>query len=75
MLENFRSFARESWFGPLDVSSARFYEDDLAVGDVSISKASEGAFRTALGIMQERHQAINWLTGGRKVYSETDTST
>jgi len=72
---DFRSFARESWFGPLDVSSARFCEDDLALGDVSIAKAPASAFRTALGIVQERHRAVNWLSGGARLYSETDTST
>jgi len=72
---DFRSFARESWFGPLDVSPARFCEDDLAIGELPIARAPEAAFRTTLSIANERHLAINWLVDGGEVYSATDTST
>ena len=72
---NFRTFARECWFGPLDVSSARFCDDDLAIGEMPIGKASEEDFRKALSTANERHLAINWLVEGGEIYSETDTST
>lgn len=71
---NFRTFARECWFGPLDVSTARFEEDDLAIGDAPVSKVSGEEFHRALSSANERHLAINWLAGGG-IYSETDTST
>jgi hypothetical protein len=72
---NFRTFALESWFGPLDISSARFCNDDLAIGDAPIGDTSEEEFRKTLSIANERHLAINWLVNGGDVYSETDTST
>jgi hypothetical protein len=72
---NFRKFAGECWFGPLDISSARFCDDDLAIGDESIGSAREEEFRKALSIASERHIAINWLVSGGEVYSETDNST
>jgi hypothetical protein len=72
---NFRTFARECWFGPLDVSWARFSADDLALGDVPIGKAPPEEFQKALSSANERHLAINWLADGGEIYSETDTST
>jgi hypothetical protein len=72
---NFQKFAADCWFGPLDVSTARFCDDDLAVGDVPISRASEDDFERTLSAASERHLAINWLVEGGELYSETDTST
>jgi hypothetical protein len=72
---DFRAFARDCWFGPLDISPFRLIGGDLALGDHAISNAPEDVFRSALSAAMERHQAINWLTGGGAVYSETDTST
>ena len=72
---DFRAFARESWFGPLNVSSVRFCENDLALGDRPISKASAEEFQKALSTANERHRAINWLVVGGASYAETDTST
>ncbi len=72
---DFRTFAQTSWFGPLDVSSARACENDLALGDVAISQAPEPEFQKALSTANERHRAINWLVDGGEVYSQTDTST
>jgi hypothetical protein len=72
---NFRTFARECWFGPLDSSGARFCHEDLAIGGVPIGKAPEEEFRKALSAANERHLAINWLADGGAIYSETDTAT
>jgi hypothetical protein len=72
---DFRKFARECWFGPLDLSSARFCEDDLAIGEVPIRKARLEAFQKTLSIANERHLAVNWLAHGGELYSNTDTST
>ena len=72
---DFETFARESWFGPLDVSVVRFCENDLAIGELPILQASDGAVRTALSTANERHLAINWLVEGGDIYSKTHTST
>lgn len=72
---DFRQVAKETWFGPLEVSELRFIDDDLAVGDTEISKASEEEIWTCVSIASERHQAANWLIGSQEIYSEVDTST
>jgi len=72
---NFHAFARECWFGPLDISSARLSDEDLAIGDMPIGKVPEQEFQKALSAANERHLAINWLANGGDVYLETDTST
>jgi hypothetical protein len=72
---DFPAVARKWPFGPMDVSSARFCNEDLAIGKTSISQAPAEEFRTALSIANERHQCINWLVDGGKVYSETNTGT
>ena len=72
---DFRAFAGNCWFGPLDISSARFCDEDLAIGDEPIARASEEEFRKALSTANERHLASNWPADGGEVYSETDTST
>lgn len=72
---DFRAFSRESWFGPLNVSRVRFCENDLALGERPVSKASAEEFQKALSTANERHHAINWLVAGGASYSETDTST
>ena len=71
---DFRAFARDCWFGPLDISPFRLIADDLALGDHAINDAPEDVLRSALSAAMERHKAINWLTVGG-VYSQTDTST
>jgi len=58
-----------------DISTARFCNDDLAIGDTPIGNAPEEEFRKALSTANERHLAINWLVDGGEIYSETDAST
>jgi hypothetical protein len=72
---DFRTFARECWFGPLDISAVRFCDNDLALGEVAIGQAEPQEFQKALSSAKERHLAINWLVDGGELYSETDTST
>src|SRR5207253_2694376 len=72
---DFRAFARSCWFGELDLTPFRLIDNDLALGEHAINDAPEDAFRSAKSAAIERHLAINWLTGGGDVYSETDTST
>jgi hypothetical protein len=72
---DFREFAQAAWFGPLDIAGLKLLENDLAIGDEPIFCADDDAVRTASSAAMERHLAINWLTGGSEVYSETDVST
>lgn len=72
---DFEDFAKNCWFGPLDVSQFRMVHGDLAIGEHSISDAPEKERRKVLSASMERHLAIRWLQGWSEVYSETDTST
>jgi hypothetical protein len=72
---DFQAFARDCWFGPMDLRPFRLIDGDLALGDHAIGDAPEELFGSALSAAMERHKAINWLTGGGDVYSKTDTST
>jgi hypothetical protein len=71
---DFGTFARDCWFGPLDISPFRLIDNDLALGDSAIHSAPRDVFQPALSAALERHIAINWLKDGG-VYSETDVST
>lgn len=72
---DFAKFAREAWFGPLDIRPLRLLDGDLAPGECPIIKAPRELVQKTLSSALERHLAINWLTGGGDIYSETDTST
>lgn len=72
---NFAETARTVWFGPMNISGLRLIEDDLAIGELPISRASVDAVNTATSAALERHRAINWLNGGSEIYSQTDVST
>lgn len=72
---DFQAFARESWFGPLNVTSLRFIDNDLAIGEAPIVEADEGDFGLCLEATIERHQAINWLMGQHELYSEVTGDT
>lgn len=72
---NFRQFAEEAWFGPLDVSGLRFINNDLAIGHSELSIATSQDIQKCVSITIERHQAANWLIGYDEIYSEVDTST
>lgn len=72
---NFREFPKTAWFGSIDLSSLPFAEEDLAIQGQPIAKADPDLVRFCSSIASERHQAINWLEGWDKIYSEVDTST
>ncbi len=68
-------YAPRAWCGPMDLSLARLAGRDLEVEGVPLNEATEEAWKTTAGIMQERRMAIHWLLGHASVYSENDTST
>lgn len=72
---DFVKFAKESWFGPLDISGLPLIGKDLALQQKRIDKCNPDVVGMSAGIAHERHQAINWLLGFEEIYSEVDTST
>jgi hypothetical protein len=72
---DFKQFAKEAWFGPLDISGLRFIDNDLALGVTEISQAAGEEFRKCLRITKERHQSANWLIGYDEIYSKVATNT
>jgi len=72
---DFTEFVRTAWFGPLSLEGLRLVDGDLAIGDVSIHRATDQERAHCASILQERHKALNWLAGWDAVYSEVDTPT
>ena len=75
---DFRNWGETCWFGPTDLSWAKFGPDnDLMIRGKSISIAVPDDVSMASSIAMERHLATNWLRGSgfSRVYSEVDTST
>ena len=72
---DFAQFARDAWFGPMDLTPFQLVDGDLGLAGHAISKAPRGIFQRSISSAMERQQAINWLHGYSRVYSETDTST
>lgn len=72
---DFAKFAREAWFGPLEIGGLALAEGDLAVGGVALMKADPQQVHRATSLARERHHAHNWLCGDAELYSDVDTST
>lgn len=72
---NFGEFSSSCWFGPFDLKDTRLVDGDLSIGGVSIARAPRDAVHLALSAAKERHQAINWLRGNARRYSDVGTST
>lgn len=71
---DFAAFARDCWFGPMDIGPFRLVGGDLALEDRAISDVPEDVLGVVSSAAMERHKAVNWLSVGG-VYSRTDTST
>ena len=75
--------------GPLDfvscVAAATWYphrldhldlvDNDVSIDGVRIDKLDYSKYRQTLSIVQERHQAFNWLLGFEQLYSQVTTDT
>jgi hypothetical protein len=72
---DFAAFARDCWFGPLDITGIALAEGDLALRGAPIDRADPGLFGAVHSATQERHLAVNWLSEGPERYSEADVST
>lgn len=71
----FQEFAKTAYFGPLNLEGIRLVENDLGIRGAPISQANEKDWRETLGIVQERHQAVNWIRGNDILYSQVTTDT
>jgi hypothetical protein len=72
---DFVALSKKCWFGTFDLAPYRILENDLALGDVPISRADSDLVSTVQSLAHERHIAINWLCGGSDIYSETEAHT
>lgn len=72
---DFATVARETWFGPLDLTGLRLVKGDLALRGTPIVRAPADLVRTCSSSARERHRAINWILGHHPVWSKTPTST
>jgi hypothetical protein len=66
--------ARCNW-GPLRLDELELVDNDIAIDGVRIDKLDYNKYRQTLSIVQERHQAFNWLLGLDPVYSAVTTDT
>ena len=72
---DFAAYVSSCNWGPLRLDQLELCEGDLAVGGVRLDRLDYAAFRSTLSIVQERHQAFNWLIGWDSVYSQVTTDT
>ncbi|MGE5191561.1 MAG: DUF4272 domain-containing protein [Deltaproteobacteria bacterium] len=72
---DFVEFSKRSWIGEFDVTGFSIAKGDLALGGKPIAEADPDLINACQSAAQERHLAINWLSGYSHLYSETRTST
>jgi hypothetical protein len=72
---DFAAYVSSCNWGPLRLDQLELCDGDLSVQGVRIDRLDHAAFRRTLSIVQERHQAFNWLIGWDAVYSQVTTDT
>jgi hypothetical protein len=72
---NFMRFAKEAWFGPLDIKLTQLVGNDLSIKGKAIADADSEDIRLCISSARERHRAINWLLDGDELFSEARTDT
>ena len=66
--------AAATWY-PLRLDDLEMIEKDVAIDGVAVDKLRYDRYRELLSIVQERHQAFNWLLGFERLYSQVTTDT
>lgn len=69
------AFAREAWFGPLEIDGLPLADGDLAIGGLPLVAADPNDVREANSILSERRTAVGWLLGEDELYSEVPIDT
>ena len=72
---DFAAYVSSCKWGPLRLDQLELCEGDLAVAGVRIDRLDYALFRKTLSIVQQRHQAFNWLIGWDSIYSQVTTDT
>ncbi|MGA9070966.1 MAG: hypothetical protein WB424_11965, partial [Terracidiphilus sp.] len=72
---DFVSYVTACNWGSLRLDQLDLIDNDIAVGGVRIDKLEYDKYRETLSIVQERHQAFNWLLGLEQLYSQVTTDT
>jgi len=72
---DFVEFSRGCCCGKFDITRFSIVDNDLALGGIAITETDPALVAVCESIAVERHRAIDWVVGGGRIYSETDTST
>lgn len=72
---DFADYVRKCEWGPLSLAGLTLVDRDLAIDGVPLVQVDPGRLQAVRSIVQERHQALNWLAGWEPVYSAVTTDT
>jgi hypothetical protein len=73
--KNFVSCVATCTWGSLRLDMLELVDNDIAIEGVRVDKVDYDVYRKTISIVQERHQAFNWLLGFATVYSSVTTDT
>ena len=72
---DFSAYVSSCNWGPLRLDKIELCDNDLSIEGTRLDRLGQAQFRKALGVVQERHRAFNWLIGWDSVYSAVTTDT
>ena len=74
--KDFIQWIERKWINILDLDEAQLIvQNDLAIGDKTISESEEDCWQECEAITRERHRAIIWLFKGNPSYSQIPIDT
>lgn len=72
---DFAAWARDTWFGAVDLDGTALIDGDLAVGGAPVAELDDSASWWLWRQTAERHRALNWLIGANPLYGAVGTPT
>ncbi len=72
---DFAAYIAKCQWGPLSAAGLTLVDGELAIDGVALPNVEPGRLQAVRSIVQERHQALNWLAGWEPVYSAVTTDT
>ncbi|MFC7623885.1 DUF4272 domain-containing protein [Microlunatus sp. GCM10028923] len=72
---DFAAWARDTWFGAVELDGIPLIDGDLAVGGTPVSELDDRASWWLWRQTAERHRALNWLIGANPVYGAVGAPT